>query len=167
MKKRSSLNMIYILFVTIILAINLIFKISLMGAYTNLFLILVGLYLLIEYIIRETQGNKVSGLIVFISMSFLIILFQLLIVSKKEVYFSSPNNTNVIIVIEKSPSLLRGYSVLYERKYWMFKKPINYSQIDGLNNFSSGYYTFEWLSEDIAIMKCDNEFYGQVNLDKH
>ncbi|MEG0613606.1 MAG: hypothetical protein RR486_13900 [Clostridium sp.] len=164
MKKEGILNIIYILFVTLILAVNLIFKISLIGTYTNLFLILVGLHLLIAHIIVKTQSNKVIGYIVFILISLLIILYQLAIVSTKEVYFSSPNNTNTIVVVEKSASLSKGYSLLYERKYFLFKKAINWNRIDGLNSFSSGYYTFEWKSEDLAIIECDNEFYGQINL---
>lgn len=84
--------------------------------------------------------------------------------SKKELYFQAPNRANTIIVVEKS-SLLDGYSNIYEKKYCLFKRSVNWNRIEGLNNFSSGQYTIEWISESSAIIECAGEHYGQVNID--
>ena len=83
---------------------------------------------------------------------------------QKEIYFTSPEKTNTVVIVERS-FLLGGYSTIYERKLWLFKKPVNWNRIDGLNSFSSGYFTIHWISEKAAIMKCNGEHYGQINLD--
>ncbi len=167
MKKISLLNVIsiiYILVIAFVLAFKLIFNLSLIGSYTNMILIILGLYIFISQIIKETQSSKVTGYIVFLLISFSLIIFSLFFLSKEETYFSSPNNTETLIIVEKS-SLLDGYSLIYEKKFCLFKKPLNWNRIEGLNNFSSGYYTIKWTSEKTAIMNCNGEYYGQLNLD--
>ncbi len=167
MKKICLFNVIsitYILIIILLIAIKVAFNLSLIGNYTNTALIILGLYLVILYIIKETQSSKVIGYMVFIAISFLVITSQLLFFSKKELYFQAPNRANTIIVVEKS-SLLDGYSTIYEKKYWLFKRSVNWNRIEGPNNFSSGQYTIEWISESSAIIKCAGEHYGQVNID--
>lgn len=140
------------------------FQLSFIGTHTDIVLILIGLYLFTLFVVKEEICNKKIACIFFIIISLVPILFQLVILSKNELYFSSPENTNTLVIVERS-SLLDGYSSIYEKKYVVFKKPVNWNRINGLNNFSSGSYTIEWVNEKVAIMKYENEHYGQINLE--
>jgi hypothetical protein len=155
---------IYILIIIITTLLREIFQLSFIGNYTDIALILIGLYLFTLFVAKQEICNKKIALFVFTAISLVPILFQLVILSKNELYFSSPNNTNTLVIVERS-SLLDGYSSIYEKKYVVFKKPVNWNRINGLNNFSSGSYTIEWVNEKIAIMKYEDKHYGQINLE--
>lgn len=117
-----------------------------------------------SYVVREEMCNKTIAYIVLIFISIAVIMYPLIFLEQKEIYFTSPEKTNTVVIVERS-SLLRGYSTIYEKKLYLFKKPVNWNRIDGLNSFSSGYFTIHWISEKVAIMKRNGEHYGQINLD--
>lgn len=165
--KSNLFRIIVIAYMSIIIFTTLLrvfFELSPIGNYTDIGLIIVGLYLFTLFLVREKICNKIIAYTVFVFISFIPIIFQLVILSKNELYFSSPNNTNTLVIVESS-SLLDGYNTIYEKKYLLFKKPVNWNRINGLNNFSSGFFIIEWIREDIAIMKRNGEHYGQINLD--
>lgn len=159
-----SISVIYILIIILTTLLREFFQLSFIGNYTDIALILIGLYLFTLYVVREEICNKKIARIVFIVISLVPILFQLVILSKNEIYFSSPNNINTLVIVERS-SLLDGYSSIYEKKYVVFKKPVNWNRINGINNFSSGSYTIGWVDEKIAIIKYEDKHYGQINLE--
>jgi hypothetical protein len=166
-KKNNLFRIIVIVYMSIIISTTLLrvyFKLSPIGNYTDVGLTIVGLYLFTLFLIREKIYNKITAHIVFIFVSLIPIINQVLFLSQEEVYFSSPKNTNTLIIVERS-SFHHGYSSIYEKKHLLFKKPVNWTQVDGLRNFSSGFFTIEWTKEDIAIMKRNGEHYGQINLD--
>lgn len=166
-KKNNLFRIIVITYISIIVFTTLLrvfFELSLVGNYTDVGLIIVGLYLFTLFLIREKMCNKITTHIVFIFISLIPIINQVLFLSQEEVYFSSPKNTNTLVIVERA-FLHQGYSSIYEEKYLLFKKPVNWNRVDGLRNFSSGFFTIEWIMEDIAIMKLNGEHYGQINLD--
>lgn len=140
------------------------FQLSPIGNYTDAGLIIAGLYLFTSYVVREEIWNKTIAYIAFTIISLAIIMYPLIFLEQKEIYFTSPEKTKTVVIVERS-FFLGGYSTLYEKKYFLFKKPVNWNRIDGLNNFSSGYFTIHWISDKAAIMKRNGEHYGQINLD--
>lgn len=166
-KKNNLFRIIVIVYMSIIMFTTLLrvfFELSPIGNYTDVGLVIVGLYLFTLFLVREKICNKIIAYTVFIFISLIPIINQVLFLSQEEVYFSSPKNTNTLVIVERA-FLHQGYSSIYEKKYLLFKKPVNWNRVDGLRNFSSGFSTIEWIKEDIAIMKRNGEHYGQINLD--
>lgn len=69
-----------------------------------------------------------------------------------QIVIYSPNKKNALIIEEYS-SLRHGSSWLYEQKYYIFKKELPYSPLNGYKIFSSKSYKMNWLSEDEVIIR--------------
>ncbi|MEG0775358.1 hypothetical protein [Clostridium sp.] len=156
-----------VLIVTLIMLsffiLQMLFDLFLIRSITMITIDIVLLILGVKIFVDKLEYNK------FICYGFLALLifvniFNYLLNEKKELYFSSPNKKNIVVVTESS-GMHSGYSEIYEKKYLIFKKPLNHGSIYGLRNFSSGYFYFQWLNEQSANIICDSEVYGRVNLD--
>jgi hypothetical protein len=143
--------------------LQMLFDLFLIRSITMITIDIVLLILGVKIFVDKLEYNK------FICYGVLAILVSINILSsllreKEELYFSSPNGWNMIIVTERS-GIHNGYSEIYQKKYLIFKKTLNHAPINGLRNFSSGYFYFQWLNEQSANIICDGEIYGSVNLD--
>jgi len=69
-----------------------------------------------------------------------------------QIVIYSPNKKNALIIEEYS-SLRHGNSWIYEQKYYIFKKELPCSPLNGYKIFSSKSYKMTWLSEDEVLIR--------------